>query len=246
MQISPPFGYTDVVPLQKNQKVRLLAPGEVPEFARKLNAIPISYTEFTLATRDYPVVFTSGDSGKTFAPVAVLGIAAGENLFFDGKAWRSGVYVPAYARRFPFCMAKVNIDKVEQQNRLICVEKSHMDDSGESMFDDKGQPLAKWTDIEKLLSEYEADLERSREMCAILSDYALLEPFTMQAKTPGGADMQLTGMHRVAEAKIEHLNASQLKNLVKKGIMGRIYLHLVSLDNFSRLLQAKLSPAAAK
>ena len=30
-------------------------------------------------------------------------------------------------------------------------------------------------------AEYEADLERSREMCAILADYGLLEPFTMQA-----------------------------------------------------------------
>jgi hypothetical protein len=141
-------------------------------------------------------------------------------------------------------MARVNVDKVEQQNRLICVEKTHLDEAGgEALFDDKGEPLAKWKDVERLLSEYEADLERSREMCAILADYALLEPFTMQAKTPAGADLQLTGMHRVAEAKIEHLNAAQLRNLVKKGILGRIYLHLVSLDNFARLLQAKLSAA---
>jgi len=33
---------------------------------------PISYTEFAPAARDYPVVFTSGDGGKSFAPVAVL------------------------------------------------------------------------------------------------------------------------------------------------------------------------------
>ena len=61
MQISPPFGYKELVPLNRSQKVRLLSPGEVPEFARTLNAIPISYTEFSPVARDYPIVFTSGD-----------------------------------------------------------------------------------------------------------------------------------------------------------------------------------------
>jgi hypothetical protein len=54
----------------------------------------------------------------------------------------------------------------------------------------------------------------------------------------------MTGMHRVAEAKIEHLNASQLKNLVKKGILSRLYAHLLSLDNFARLLDRKATKAA--
>ena len=113
------------------------------------------------------------------------------------------------------------------------------------MFDAKGQPLAKWKEIEKLLTEYEVDLERSREMCSILGDYGLLEPFTLQAKfNEGGDPINLTGMHRVAEGKIEHLNASQLKNLVKKGILSRIYAHLLSLDNFARLLDRKATRKA--
>ena len=246
MDIQPPFGYKEIAPLNRNQKVRLLRPGELPEFARKLNAIPISYTEFAPASREYPVIFTAVAENQTYAPVAALGLAAGENLYDNGGAWASGVYVPAYVRRFPFCMAKVTLDKVEQQNRLICVEKAHLDEAaGEAMFDAKGQPTERWKDIERLLSEYEADLERSREMCGILADYGLLEPFTMQAKlNKGGDPLAMTGMFRVAEAKIEHLNTSQLKNLVKKGILSRIYAHLLSLDNFARLLDRKAAKAA--
>jgi len=245
MQISPPFGYAEVVPLYKNQKVRLLAPGEIPGFAQKLNAIPISYTEFALIAREYPIVFTSGDRGQTFAPVAVLGMTQGENLFFDRGAWAERTYVPAYARRYPFCMATVTLDKVQQQDRLICVESAYVDEKkGELMFDDKGQPSEKWKEIERLLTEYEADLERSREMCAILSDYGLLEPFTMQATLNSGGAMHLTGMHRVDEKKLEHLNASQIKNLMRKGVMGRIYTHLLSLDNFTALLDRKAARGA--
>jgi hypothetical protein len=243
MQISPPFGYKELAPLSRTQKVRLLKAGEVPEFARSLNAIPISYTEFSVASREYAIVFTAGSGGDAFAPVAVLGMAPGENLYVRDGAWAKGAYVPAYARRFPFCMAKVKVNDVEQQKRLICVEKSHLDDTGEAMFDDKGEPLPKWKDIEKLLSEYEVDLERSREMCAILADYGLLEPFTAQAKFNAGGGLNLTGMHRVAEGKLEHLNASQLKNLIKKGILGRVYAHLLSLDNFARLLDRRVKRA---
>jgi SapC len=241
MQISPPFGYKEIVPLNRAQRVRLLGAGEIPEFARQLNAIPISYTEFALAAREYPIVFTSAGSAKVYAPVVALGMVNGENLYNRDNAWDSNVYMPAYARRFPFCMAKVTIDKVEQKNRLICVEKAHIDDkAGESLFDDKGKPSEKWQTIEKLLTEYEQDMERTQEMCNILADYALFEPFTMQAKlNKGGSPIAVSGMFRVAEAKIEHLNASQLKNLVKKGILSRVYAHLLSLENFARLLDRK-------
>jgi len=247
MQISPPFGYREVVPFLKTQKVRLLAPGEVPEFVQRGNAVPISHTEFQPVARHYPIVFTSSDDGKTYAAVAVLGFSSGENLFYDSGAWSGGVYIPAYARRYPFCMARVNVNQVEQKNRLICVEKSSLDEErGEAMFDAGGQPTEKWKGVERLLSEYEADLERGREMCAVLADYGLLEPFSMQAKLrqeKGGGSMQITGMHRVAEKNLENLNAAQLKNLMRKGYLARIYVHLLSLENFGRLLDRKAARA---
>jgi len=240
-QINPPFGYQAIEPFLRNQRVKLPQTGTLPEFTRELNAIPVSYTEFNVAYRDYPLVFSSGDEGKTFAPVAVLGLQAKENLFARDDGWAPGTYVPAYVRRYPFCMARVTLDQVEQSERLICIEKSYVAGGaeGEAMFDDQAQALPRWSAIEKLLQEYEADLERTREMCGILSDYGLLEPFSLQATLNAGGAMQLTGMYRVEEKKLESLNAGQHKNLLKKGVMGKIYAHLLSLDNFGRLLDRK-------
>jgi hypothetical protein len=248
MQITAPFGYKQVVPFQKTHKVRLLAPGEAPPFVREGAAIPISHSEFVPAGRHYPLVFISPD-GKNYTAVAVVGMKARENLFVaDDGRWAGDVYMPAYARRYPFCMAKVNVNSVEQKNRLICIEQSALDESGESLFDEKGQPGAKWQGLEKLLGEYEADLERVREMCAILADYGLFEPFTMQATVKpekGGGSLQLGGMHRIAEKNIENLNAAQLKNLVRRGILARIYVHLLSLEHFAKLLDRKASQSKA-
>ena len=240
MQISAPFGYQEITPFLKNHKVALPAPGALPSFTQELNAIPVSYTEFNVAHRDFPLVFSSGDEGRSFAPVAVLGLEAKENLFVQGEGWAPGVYVPAYVRRYPFCMARVTLDNIEQAERLICVEKEHIvETGGVMMFDDKQEPLPRWKEVEKLLEEYEADLERTKEMCGILADYGLLEPFTMQATLNAGGSMHLTGMFRVDEKKLEFLNASQHKNLIKKGVMSKIYIHLLSLDNFGRLLDRK-------
>lgn len=249
MQITPPFGYAEVVAFQKTHRIRLPASGEVPAFARQSNAIPLSYTEFQPAMRDYPVVFATGDQGKTFVSVAVLGMAPAENLFVADGRWAPGTYVPAYVRRYPFCMARVDNPAPSQPSHLICVEKAFLDDAkGESLFDATGAATSRWTEIERLLSEYEGDLARTREMCSVLADYGLLEPFTMQATLPGekgGNAMHLTGMHRVNDAKLENLNAAQLKNLLRKGILARIYMHILSLGNFSRLLERKAARASA-
>lgn len=245
MQITPPFGYREIVPLNRNAGVKLPSPGTLPEFCIQTNAMPISFTEFAVAARDYPIVFASNDQGKTYAAVAVLGLANNENAYVRNGAWEQGVYVPAYVRRFPFCMARVKMNESEQQNRLICIEKSHLADDGEKLFDDAGKPTERWTTIERLLREYEADLERTRELCAILADYQLFEPFTMQATPAGGASpINLAGMFRVKEDKLEHLNAAQHKNLFKKGIVGRIYAHLLSLENFGRLVARRVRQAA--
>jgi len=244
VQISPPFGYSEIVPLQKGQQVRLPPPGEIPEFCRKSNAVPISFSEFAVACRDYPLAFISTEAGRIFSPVAVLGVTGGENLFQRDGRWESAVYFPAYLRRYPFCMARVTLNSVEQADRLICVERTFLSDAGERVFDDTGAPLPRWLPIEKLLREYESDIEHAREMCAILSDYALLEPFTLQASLKGGTTT-FGGMYRVDEKRLEFLNAAQHKTLIRKGIMGRIYAHLMSLDNFARLIARKEAAGTA-
>ena len=249
-QITPPYGFQEVVALAKTHRVLLPKGPTLPVVFRTMNPIPVSYTEFPIAGRDYPIVFISADQGINYAPMLVLGLASQQNLFVtDSDTWDPSVYVPAYVRRYPFCMTRVMVDGKEAPERVACVEKRAINDKGEKLFDDKDQALPEWEQRQKLLFEFEADLARTEEMCKLLAQLELLEPFTMQAVPNDGEPLQLTGMFRISEAKLAELDATVLKDLVQKGILGRIYTHLLSLENFQRLLTrraAAAKPAAAE
>jgi hypothetical protein len=58
----------------------------------------------------------------------------------------------------------------------------------------------------------------------------------MQAAPNGGDPFELTGMYRVAEAKLAELDGAELKEFARTGILARIFAHLLSLENFQRLL----------
>lgn len=240
MQTTSPFGYKKIVPLRKTSRVVLPRPGEVPPFCHQMHMIPLSFTEIPAASRDYPIVFVSDDKTKAFTTMAVLGMKEKQNLYLlsTGK-WDRRVYLPAYVRRYPFCMARVRLNGEEQRQRTICVDQDALNDQGQALFDDAGFPLPHWAQIKKLLEEYETDLARCNQMCEILSDFGLFEPFSMRAVLEGGFSLEVTGMHRIEEKRLQNLKADQLRSLLKKNVIAKIFAHVQSLENFHRLLDRR-------
>jgi SapC len=246
MDITPPYGYKEVIPLTKEHRVALPASGVVPEAFRGMMVIPLSYSEIALACHDYPVVFVSGDQGKSAAAMAVVGLEQQVNLFVGpDKAWDRNHYVPAYVRRYPFCMTRVNVSGEDRPERIACVEKSALSDNGETLHDAKGEPTPAWENMRKFLFEFEGDLARTEAMCRAVTELGLLEPFTMQAKPNEGAPLSLTGMYRIAEQKLTALPAEKLKELVQNGVLPRLYAHLMSMSNFTRLVARRMASLAS-
>lgn len=238
--ITAPFGFSDLVPLQKTHRV-VLPEGHVPSALKESNAIPVTITEIPRAARDYPIVFASADEGKSFGVVALLGLNNRENLFVTAEgSWRNDVYMPAYLRRYPFCMATVAQNGQTQDERIVCVERAMLDDQkGLPLEKQDGQKLSWWNERLHLLQEYEADLLRTQQMCDWLNKFSLLKSFGAQAISAKGEVMNLAGMYRVDELRLADLKADELRMLIRKGVMGRIYAHMTSLDNLGRLLDLR-------
>jgi hypothetical protein len=244
LKITPPFGYGDIVPLQKTDSVLLPAPGTTPAFCRSINALALSFTEFSVAARDYPIVFASADEGASYSPVIVLGLADAQNLFVGASGeWDSTTYLPAFVRRYPFCISKLYVEGQPRSEKVVCVAASHVDKQGLQLFTAGGDATPQWQAAERLMQEYEADLDTTAQMCATFKNLGLFSPFTFQILQDDVPGLTLQGMHRIDEEKLKALEPVQHKSLVTTGMMGKIYAHVHSLENFARLYARALARA---
>ena len=72
MEIKPPYGYQEIIPLTQRHRVVLPQARKLPPAFTSLTALPLSFTEFTVACRDYPVALVGADASNVIA-MAVSG-----------------------------------------------------------------------------------------------------------------------------------------------------------------------------
>lgn len=241
--ITPPFGYGPVTPVLKEH--RIVFGNKVPAFALSTNAMVLTAGEFISAARDYPVVFATQDGGKTYTPLAVLGVDTNENLFATEDGWATGCYVPAYVRRYPLCLTLARMEGEADVRQILCVEESALDPAGELLFDEAGKPTARWEAVNAFMNLYQEELARTQAFCNLLAHYKLLEPFEMRATLRTGGEVHIDAMYRLDEKKLELLTASDLRTLIRKGALSLLYAQLNSQDNFNRLVELKAQRVAA-
>lgn len=108
-----PLLYNDVVPLSSREhaEYKLQVRPKMP-FLADTHAVPVTIDEFVVVQRHMPIVLSSGDNP---VPLALMGLNQGVNVFLNEKGELAGnaVYMPAYARRYPFLLAKLRQDSEE-------------------------------------------------------------------------------------------------------------------------------------
>ncbi|MPV68647.1 SapC family protein [Burkholderia sp. BE17] len=243
MNITPPFGYRDIKALNRTDYVRYSPPVAVPPFVADTAVVPLCIGEMPAAAWDYPLVFVHDATREHVALVAMMGLAAGENLFHTESGWKPGSYLPAYVRRYPFCMAQVTVDGKVDPNLIVCVEKDYVTESeaddGRQFFDAEGKATAEWQGIEAFLGEYEADLEKTRAFCARLVELDLLEPLTATVTQPGKESWNVTGFLAINESRLAKLPDETMLEWIRNGWLARAWLHLFSLQRMQRLLRER-------
>src|SRR3990170_2523980 len=103
-----PLLYDQLEPISSQQHGTLKVRGlEAMPGVAKVHAIPLTVDEFALAQRHYPIIFSAGDDP---VPLALMGLNEGVNTYFnaEGKVDDRHAYVPAYLRRYPFLLARLN------------------------------------------------------------------------------------------------------------------------------------------
>jgi hypothetical protein len=212
-------------------------------FTARTHLVPVTVTEFGPTALCYPIIFI----GQEKTPVAVMGVNANENLFVDEKgAFNPEAYLPAYIRRYPFVLANDGVAK----RMVVCIDgKAPMvSDKPDTPFFENGEPTAFTQGAIDFCNNFEQEAQRTLSFVNLLNELDLFESKTATYNPPGpdgtpGAPQTIAEYQGVSEAKLNALPAEKLKELRDNGALQQIYIHLVSLLGWDRLLvKAMLRP----
>lgn len=225
--------YNEPVALNKetHRASKVLAPADYG-FARDTNSIVLAGVEFVEAAKEYPIVFVDAGNDKV-VPAAILGLRDKENAFVDKEGKWDARYVPAFVRRFPFVLADGGDGRF-----IICVDKSSLNDKeGQPLFDKKGEETAYLTNAKNFMQQYHEQNRQTGLFTAKLKKLGLLTEMNAKAVLKkDNSSLMLRGFQVIDEKALLALKDKEALGLFKSGELGWIYAHLISMGNFSRLV----------
>jgi len=209
------------------------------------HAVPLTVEEFPQAQRHFPIVFSSG---AETVPLALMGLNEGVNVFVDadGKL-TDNVYVPAYARRYPFLLARLTPDAKELS---LCFDPStdligEFDD-GAALFDDS-QPTEACKNMLSFCEQFEEAGMRTGAFVAELNKHGLLMDGEVAIQREGiDQPFVYRGFRMVNQEKLREMRGDVLRSWNQNGMLPLIFAHLFSLelmrDIFARQTQMGKGP----
>ena len=236
--------------LHRHKKVGRLTDFSV---ARHMHAAFLASAEFDQAALEYVIVFVpdgvaavAAATGKApVSPIVMLGVNAGENLYVDATVWDAH-YLPAFVRRYPFWTTDLAGAPPESPGVMIDTAWSGWSDTvGDPVFDADGKPTPTLERALDFMREFEREVQRTSQFCALLVEHDLLREMSADAKLPDGSAIALNGFLAVDHGKLMALPDAAVLELHRNGILGLLHTHLMSLGNLRRLVDRKAKRLAS-
>ena len=237
-----PTLYGNLVPLDRELHKNLRLKTDLPIVPRVADqsSLFLAVVEFAEACKEYPIVFVrvgeapAAGGVQAIAPLAVLGLKPGSNLYVKDGQW-TGNYVPAYLRRYPFAMARIqeNTDTV-----AVCYDSEwagFSETEGSSLFAADGQPSEFLINAKNFLESFEQEAERTRQVCQLLAELDLLQDMRFEATLPNGEKLDVEGFLAVDEKKLAELPDDKVLQMHRNGLLSLLEMHRVSMGNMTRL-----------
>jgi len=240
-QAQLPLFYNDLMPLNSRDHGTWHARTvEKASWIGSQHAIPLTVDEFAQAQRNFPIVFSAGDNP---VPLALMGLNEGINVYFDdeGKPL-DDAYVPAYIRRYPFLLARLQPDAEEMS---LCFDPScdvlgEFED-GQALFSN-GEPSEHTKGLLQFCEQFEQAGARTQAFIEELTKADLLMEGEVSIQQNDKPDQPYVyrGFKMINQDKLREVEADKIKQWNEIGLLPLIYAHLFSLD-MMRVIFAKQS-----
>lgn len=241
-----PLFYTDLVPLNSRDhgSWRSRTTNQAKWLAGQ-HAVPLTVEEFPQAQRHFPIIFSAGDNP---VPLALMGLNEGINVFVEEDgALRAPVYVPAYARRYPFLLAKLAPDSTDLS---LCFDPSTdligPFEDGAPLFDGE-QPTEATKGTLNFCEQFEIAGQKTQAFIEELTKHGLLMEGEVAIQQEGKEQPYVyRGFQMVNEEKLREVRGDVLRGWNQSGLLPLIFAHLFSLelmrDIFARQIEQGKGP----
>jgi hypothetical protein len=239
---SLPLFYNDLVPLSSSQHADWkLVTQETAPFLSSQHAIPVTIDEFILCSRTYPIIFSAGENP---VPLILMAMNEGVNGFVDDEGkLTTPTYVPAYVRRYPFLLARLNPNGEELS---LCVDPTAPGigpgDEGNALFEN-GEATQATKDILGFCEQFEAAGARTGQFMDELKKLDILMDgeVSIQPDGEGSQPFVYRGFQMIDEEKLRDLRGDELRKISQNGMLPLLYAHLFSLQLMSNVFSLQVA-----
>lgn len=225
-----PLFYNDLMPLNsRDHSTWSTRKVDAAKWLAGQHAVPLTVEEFSLAQRHFPIIFSAGDRP---VPLALFGLNEGVNVYFDDEGKLiDDIYVPAYVRRYPFLLAKLDNNS---DTLSLCFDPSSgllgEFDDGDKLFDGES-PSETTKAVMDFCQRFEEAGARTQAFMDELVKHDLLMDGEV-AITQEGVEQPFIyrGFKMINAEKLREIRGDQLRTWNQNGFLMLVFAHMMSLD----------------
>jgi len=226
------FKHIEILDSNKHKNLKLTNVSDC-KFASQQQFAPITYTEFDVASKEYPIVFPlATEEESTPLPVVLLGITE-KNCFVDSQGQWQARYIPAHIRRYPFILG-ASEDKNTYHVMIDTQAPSLSEEQGEPLFTEGGEQTETLKNMTQFLTLFQQEVEKTR---LLVKELRAADVMTERQVQQQEGQSMVAGFETVDKEKFDAISDEQFIKWRKNGMLPLIYAHLSSLDNIQRLAE---------
>jgi len=203
----------------------------------KVHIASITAAEYSQASSSFPVVLVKGES-EQYRSVVMLGLEAGENLYYKDKEW-GGLTLPQSVGMSPFSLG-LDPDKENTLTACIDVDSELVGEDKElAIFEADGKESELLSNVQQSLGRLYENEKRTESFIKELVDNELIQELELHLELSSGEKKKLTGMFTVDESKLKAISDDKILDFYKRGLFIPIHSMLSSLSQINRLVQLR-------
>ncbi|NQY65779.1 MAG: SapC family protein [Alteromonadaceae bacterium] len=229
----------NVVPLKKeqHQNLKVSTKRDLSHVAKQ-HIVPVSAREYAQAATSYPILLVKEPGSTRYRSVAMLGLEAGENLYYEKDKWNA-IYVPLSVSMVPFALG---LDPEKEKTLTACIDLDSEfvgEDKELALFDADGSDSEFYKGVQESLGRLYDNEVMTEKFVKELEDNDLLMELELIMSFSNGENKKLVGLFGIDEKKLQDLADDKVLDFHKRGLFIPIHAMLGSVGQVNNLAKLR-------